>query len=133
MPARVSGNDFATGYSEKKGRYGVTVPKPFAFDIREKVRPKTIRERKVEIMLEEKRLKEIENCNTAFRSKPIPPEVLKPRFEAINTANEKRRERVKQECLAITKEREQPFSFWEREKDKMMRKSESEAGLNIEC
>jgi hypothetical protein len=29
---------------EKKGRYGVTVPKPFAFDIREKSRPKTIRE-----------------------------------------------------------------------------------------
>lgn len=36
----------------KKGRYGVTVPKPFGFDIRDKVRPKTIRERKVENMIE---------------------------------------------------------------------------------
>lgn len=63
MPTRVSAKDFAAGLSEKKGRYGVTVPKPFAFDIREKVRPKTIRERKVEIMLEEKRQKELENCN----------------------------------------------------------------------
>lgn len=33
---------------DRKGRYGVTVPKPFAFDIRDAVKPKTIRERKVE-------------------------------------------------------------------------------------
>jgi hypothetical protein len=34
------------------------VPKPFAFDIRDKVRPKTIRERKVENMIEEKKYEE---------------------------------------------------------------------------
>ena len=37
--------------SSKKGRYGITVPKPFAFDIRDSVKPKTIRERKVEQMV----------------------------------------------------------------------------------
>jgi hypothetical protein len=36
----------------------VTVPKPFAFDIRDKVRPKTIRERKIEQMVEEKQFEE---------------------------------------------------------------------------
>lgn len=33
--------------SKKKGKYGVTVPKPFNFDIRDKTRSKSIRERKV--------------------------------------------------------------------------------------
>ena len=37
--------------STRKGRYGITVPKPFAFDIRDSVKPKTIRERKVEEMV----------------------------------------------------------------------------------
>lgn len=52
MPFRVSGQDYEASAGEKKGRYGVTVPKPFAFDIRDKVRPKSIREKKVENMLE---------------------------------------------------------------------------------
>ena len=38
----------------KKGKYGVTVPKPFAFDLRDKTKAKTIRERKVEEMIREK-------------------------------------------------------------------------------
>ena len=32
----------------RKGRYGITVPQPFKFDIRDSVKPKSIRERKVE-------------------------------------------------------------------------------------
>jgi hypothetical protein len=32
----------------KKGKYGITVPKPFAFDLRDKTRHKSIRERKNE-------------------------------------------------------------------------------------
>lgn len=51
MPGRVSCTDFVRE-DTKKGRYGVTVPVPFSFDIREKVRPKSIREQKVELMLE---------------------------------------------------------------------------------
>jgi hypothetical protein len=39
-----------------KGKYGVTIPKPFGFDLREKNRSKSIRERKVEEMVEEKRI-----------------------------------------------------------------------------
>jgi len=34
------------------------VPKPFKFDIRDKVRPKTIRERKVDEMVMEKKIEE---------------------------------------------------------------------------
>ena len=50
---RITNSDYVNK-GGKKGRYGVTVPKPFGFDIRDKVRPKTIREVKVERMVEEK-------------------------------------------------------------------------------
>jgi hypothetical protein len=36
----------------KKGKYGVTVPKPFQFDIKDRVRPKTIRSQKIDEMIE---------------------------------------------------------------------------------
>lgn len=61
--------------------------------------------------------------------------MLEPRYHSINTANERRREKTKQNSLAITKQREAPFSFWERDKQKHMQRSETEVdiGLNIEC
>lgn len=44
--------------SKKRGKYGVTVPVPFKFDTREAVKPKTIREKKVEAMIMEKQMEE---------------------------------------------------------------------------
>jgi hypothetical protein len=41
---------------KSKGKYGLTVPKPFGFDMRDKTKTKTIRERKVEEMVEEKKI-----------------------------------------------------------------------------
>jgi Uncharacterised protein family UPF0564 len=58
----------------------VTVPKPFGFDIRDKVRPKSIRERKVENMVEEKKYEEEALLRHTFRCKPIPSDVLQPRY-----------------------------------------------------
>jgi hypothetical protein len=43
--------DHERSESKKKGKYGLTVPKPFNFDMREKTRTKTIREKKVEEMV----------------------------------------------------------------------------------
>jgi len=117
----------------KKGRYGITVPKPFAFDIREKVRPKSIRERKIEEMIAEKRLDEERKITHTFRSKPIPPEVLIPRYQSIIDKNEERRLKVKQDSIQITKIREAPFSFWERDKHKRNRTMDPDAGTNDEC
>lgn len=62
MPYKMTAEEYQAMQGEKKGRYGVTVPKPFAFDIREKVRPKTIRERKVEQMVEVKQQEEEAHC-----------------------------------------------------------------------
>ena len=43
-------------HESRKSRFVGTVPQPFKFDIRDKVRPKTIRERKVEEMVEEQKV-----------------------------------------------------------------------------
>jgi len=39
----------------------VTVPKPFGFEIRDKVRPKSIRQREIEKMIEERDADENDN------------------------------------------------------------------------
>jgi hypothetical protein len=81
--------------------------------------------------------KKAENeCRTIFRCKSIPAKVLEPLFEKINTANAKRRQKIIAESIEITKQREAPFSFWLRDKAKMMKKSGSESDLddlNPEC
>lgn len=59
------------------------MPRPFGFDLREKSRTKTIRERKVEEMVNEKRNEVLANTNIQFRPKPIPPEVTIPRYKTI--------------------------------------------------
>ena len=69
--------------AKKKGKYGVTVPRPFGFDLRDKTRHKTIREQKVAEMVAEKQLAEERTIKHQFRSKPIPPEVLIPRYKTI--------------------------------------------------
>lgn len=81
---RLNQNDYVkraeSAKAAKKGKYGVTVPKPFGFDMRDKVKAKTIRERKVEEMVNEKKAEEASFKNYQIRSKPIPPEVLIPRY-----------------------------------------------------
>ena len=61
----------------------MTVPKPFAFEIRDQVKSKSIRERKIEQMIAEKEAMEDEAMKYQIRAKPIPPEVIQPRFHAI--------------------------------------------------
>ena len=119
---RLTNADYISGdraKSTKKGRYGITVPKPFAFDIRDSVKPKTIRERKIEEMVLEKKMEEDGMVKHQFRSKPVPAAVLVPRYQSILDKNEERRMKVKQDSIAITKSREAPFDFWERDKAKM--------------
>ena len=70
--------------SGRKGRYGVTVPKPFAFDARDSQKNHaSIRERKVNEMVMEKKMEETNMIKHQFRHKPIPAAVLIPRYQAI--------------------------------------------------
>jgi hypothetical protein len=116
-----------------KDKYGITVPKPFEFDVRDKFKTKTIRERKVEEMVKEKELEELSRKNHQFRHKPIPVEVLVPKYNSIMKAEEERRAKVRAQSIQITKNREKPFKFWERElqrieeKKKAIKKAEEES------
>jgi hypothetical protein len=67
-------------------------------------------------MVAEKRLKEENIIKHQFRSNPIPPEVLIPRYKTIIEANEMRRLEAKKNSVAILKAKEKPFSFYERDK-----------------
>jgi len=82
------------------------VPVPFNFDTREAIKPKTIREKKVEAMVMEKQMEEQSMLNTQFRCKPIPAAVLVPRYQQIQDRNEERRLKVKQQSIEITRQRE---------------------------
>ena len=81
----------------------------------------------------EKKMEEENMVKHQFRHKPIPAAVLIPRYQQIQDKNEERRLRVKQQSIEITKQREAPFSFWERDKAKMARKNDPEAGLVGDC
>jgi len=85
----------------RKGKYGVTVPKPFGFDTRDKKKAMTIREMKVEAMVQEKRIEEDNLVKHQFRSKPIPPEVLIPKYQTIMEAETARRNMVRSQSMAI--------------------------------
>ncbi len=87
-PGDYAKHDKSLYKDKKKGKYGITVPKPFGFDIRDKTRSKSIRERKVEKMIGEKKLQEEAIIKHQFRSSPIPPEVLIPRYKTIMENNE---------------------------------------------
>jgi len=77
--------------ASQKGKYGVTVPKPFGFDVRDKNRPKTIRDTWLENEYKKKQMENDELVKRQFRSKPIPPEVLIPRYNNILEADQTRR------------------------------------------
>jgi exonuclease VII large subunit len=68
---------------KKKGRYGITVPRPLSFEMRELTKSKSIRERRVEQMVMEKKVQEEMEYQVRPKVTPIPPEVLQPRFNAL--------------------------------------------------
>lgn len=69
-------------------------------------------------MIAEKKVEEENAIKHQFRSNPIPPEVLIPRYKTIMEANEMRRLEVKKNSIHLTKMNEKPFSFYERDKNK---------------
>jgi hypothetical protein len=134
---RLTTNDYANKTMEnervarfKKGNYNVTVPEPFDFEIRAQTKSKSIRERKIDAMVEEKKLEEENQLKHQFRAKRVPTEVKIPRYQKLLDAEDKRREEVKKNSIALTKHRDKPFSFYERDKS---RKRNTEAPLPPDC
>lgn len=69
-------------------------------------------------MVAEKKIELERIIKHQFRSNPIPPEVLIPRYKTIMESNEMRRLEVKKNSIGLTKANERPFSFYERDKAK---------------
>jgi hypothetical protein len=80
---------------KKKGKYGVTVPRPFDFDKKNNATHKSIRQRKIDEMIAEKKMEEEAAVKHQFRHKPIPPEVLIPRYQTIQESEMARRAAVR--------------------------------------
>jgi hypothetical protein len=79
------------------------------------IRPKSIRERKVDEMIEQKRIDEDRVLGFKFHAKQPPKEIITPMFKQIQDKNELRRKEVKENSIKIMKEKEKPFSFYERD------------------
>lgn len=95
-----------------------TVPRPFDFDTREKVKPKTIRQQKVEEMILEKQLEEEFHIRYRSHPHPIPAEVLIPKYQTLLATQEARRLEVKRNSKAITEKLQRPFNFHGKERAK---------------
>jgi hypothetical protein len=98
-----------------KGRYKITIPNAPQFEKRGKNKGTSIRERKLQEMVKYNDLEDEYELSKKFKAKPVPKSTLEPRFQNIMEANEKRRQEVKQRSIAMTKQNEKPFSFYERD------------------
>lgn len=103
--------------------YKITVPKTFTFEKRAEMRPKTIREWKMQKMIEEKKLEE-SMSHQHFKAARPPPEVLIPQYKNIVEKEKRRREDIKSTSKAKTKANEKLFNFYKREERKKQLKDE---------
>ena len=67
-------------------------------------------------MLQEKENKEKELTKVKFKANKIPKTTLQPLYQQITEQNEQRRIEVRRLSMALTKQNEKPFSFYERDK-----------------
>ena len=107
----------------KKSKWGPTVPlAPFEFEKREKDRPKTIMQVKLEQDLEIKRQEEEAARSYRFKSSPIPPSVSEPKYERMMLEDEIRRQ-IRRERRAMElhslQSNEKTFSFQSKEQDRL--------------
>ena len=119
----------------KKGKSSerkLTVPKPFKFDTRDKIKAKSIRERKVDEMIEEKRIEEERLISHIFRAKQPHQDIITPKYQEIINKNEARRKEVKENSLKIMKEKEKPFSFYKRDLEKKEKRKNQDPDMNEE-
>lgn len=100
-----------------KGKYDLTIPKPYDF-LKEVKKGKSIRQQKLEEMLKEKEKEIIEVKSYKFKANDIPRTTSEPLFERIMTSKEQRRQDVRRNSMALTKQNEKPFSFYLRDKEK---------------
>lgn len=130
-----------------KDEKGLTIPKPFKFNDKDSQNKASIRQQKVEKMVEEKRKEEEDALNFQFRANPLPASVKIPMYEFFSSlkiydslsndfskplkikihsnrygsllkAQEEKRMEVTEKSKQITLANQKPFSFYERDLNK---------------
>lgn len=81
-------------------------------------------------MIETKKQEEEDALSFKFRHNAVPTQVLVPKYDSIMKANIDRRDEVKKNSIALTKSREKPFSFYDRDKNKQERQALTEKYQN---
>ena len=120
--AKYQANRLKRSHSSTK-EYKITVPRTFKFEKRAELRPKSIREWKLEKMIEEKRLED-QLLNKHFKASRPPPEVLIPQYKNMIEKEKNRRKEVKEKSKQITKAKEKLFEFYKREERKKQLKEQ---------
>lgn len=99
-------------------KFNITIPQPFGFDQREMSKKKSIRQQKVEEMVQEKELELQRHINFKYKARAVPAEVVIPRYEGIKATQEARRFEVKRTSKDRTRSQERPFNFYTRDLNK---------------
>lgn len=98
----------------------ITVPELSGYQERQENRNdvETIAEKKLQNWIKDLKKEEEEALNYKFKAKEVPKAVREPRYDKIIQEQERRREEVKKNSLALTRANEKPFAFYERDKTK---------------
>jgi hypothetical protein len=97
--------------------FKITVPQPPKFENREKNKKTSIRQQKLIEMFNEEKQEEDKYRNYLIKANPIPITTSQPLYEQIVEEQKRHSEEVKALSCEITKAREKPFSFYERDKE----------------
>ena len=79
MLNRLSAKQQSALKKERRGKYGITVPLPFKFDIRDSLRARSTVDQRANLSEENRKVDG--ESKYVFRSKPVPAEVLQPKYE----------------------------------------------------
>ena len=115
---KMSSLDYKTEYAKPKQKVEdkkITIPKPFNCQSKGK---------KVLTSISEEE-------NKLFKANSVPISTTLPKYEMLQTKDEARRIEIKEQSYARTKEREMPFSFYERDKEKYIQRMNADDSSKI--
>jgi len=96
---------------------GLTIPAGPKFLQREK--KENIRQKKVQEWIAQKEKEMEDNLNVRFKANNIPMSTKVPMYDTIKKSHDERRAQVKEQSKAITMQNQKPFSFYERDMNKV--------------
>eukprot|EP00698_Gefionella_okellyi_P004553 TRINITY_DN14173_c0_g1_i1.p1 TRINITY_DN14173_c0_g1~~TRINITY_DN14173_c0_g1_i1.p1 ORF type:complete len:514 (-),score=123.66 TRINITY_DN14173_c0_g1_i1:41-1582(-) len=98
----------------------VTTPVPFRFEARARSRPKMRSQVRMEEDLAMREAVERAELEKRFKAEPIPPSTLESRLKLLEEQQAQRRADVKARSIEITQQKERPFTFYYRDKQKWL-------------